>query len=117
MFCRLLISLVSCGLLLDHCVATIQADDHQFFERQVRPLLVKRCFECHGGTKAAGGLSLASGSGWAMGGDNGPAIVPGEPDETKIETARDFDNNWNEAVEAVWRKVLGHVINLMTRKY
>jgi hypothetical protein len=36
-------------------VLVVSAEDHEFFEKQVRPLLVKRCFECHGGTKAAGG--------------------------------------------------------------
>src|SRR5690606_30676004 len=41
----------------------LSEEGREFFEKQVRPLLVKRCFECHGGTKA-GGLSLASRRGW-----------------------------------------------------
>ena len=52
----------------------------EFFEKHVRPLLAKRCFGCHGGTKADGGLSLATMGGWQQGGDSGPAIVPGRPD-------------------------------------
>ncbi|MBS0266891.1 MAG: DUF1549 domain-containing protein, partial [Planctomycetes bacterium] len=63
-----------------------------FFEKQVRPLLVKRCFECHGGTKAGGGLSLASGPGWQKGGDSGPAIVPGKPDESLLIKAINYDS-------------------------
>lgn len=60
----------------------ISDSDRDFFEKHVRPLLVKRCFECHGGTKAEGGLSLASANGWAKGGESGTAIVPGKPNES-----------------------------------
>ncbi|MBM4002475.1 MAG: DUF1549 domain-containing protein [Planctomycetes bacterium] len=65
-------------------VSPISDEDRTFFEKEVRPLLVKRCFECHGGTKAHGGLSLASASGWAKGGESGPAIIPGKPDESRL---------------------------------
>lgn len=62
----------------------ISPDALEFFEKQVRPLLVKRCFDCHGGTKAAGGLSLATANAWKKGGDSGPAITPGEPDKSLL---------------------------------
>ena len=58
--------------------------EFEFFEKHVRPLLAKRCFGCHGGTKAEGGLSLATMGGWQQGGDSGPAIVPGRPDESLL---------------------------------
>lgn len=64
--------------------AAISPEQREFFEKQVRPLLVKRCFECHGGTKAAGALSLGSEKGWKKGGESGPAIVPGKPDESLL---------------------------------
>jgi hypothetical protein len=58
----------------------------EFFEKQVRPLLVKRCYECHSsGAKAPkGGLSLDNPGGWVKGGDSGPAVVPGSPDESLL---------------------------------
>ncbi len=56
----------------------------EFFEKEVRPLLVKRCFECHDGSVTKGGLSLALAHGWQTGGDSGPAIVPGKPDESLL---------------------------------
>ena len=62
----------------------MSADDRDFFEKQVRPLLVTRCLVCHGGTKAGGGLSLQSAQGWRKGGENGPAIVPGKPDDSLL---------------------------------
>ncbi len=30
----------------------------KFFENEVRPILVKRCFECHSKTKQKGGLRV-----------------------------------------------------------
>jgi len=56
----------------------------EFFEEQVRPLLVTRCYSCHAGTKARGGLLLDTANGWQRGGDSGPAIVPGRPDESLL---------------------------------
>lgn len=37
--------------------------------------------------------------------------------ETIIATARDFDEEWSDGVEAAWRRILGHVVQHMVRKY
>jgi hypothetical protein len=60
------------------------AADLEFFEKKIRPLLVKHCYECHGGDEVEAGLRLDSSRGWLGGGDNGPAIVPGKPDESLL---------------------------------
>lgn len=66
------------------CVFT-HAADTAFFDSQVLPILKKRCFECHSHeTKIKGGLALDSRSGWAEGGDNGPAIKPGQLEESLV---------------------------------
>jgi hypothetical protein len=56
----------------------------EFFEKQIRPLLAARCFECHGPSKQKGGLRLDSREGVLAGGDTGPAIVPGKPEESLL---------------------------------
>jgi hypothetical protein len=60
------------------------AADLEFFEKRIRPLLIKHCHECHAGEKIEAGLRLDSSVGWLRGGDNGPAIVPGKPDESLL---------------------------------
>jgi hemoglobin-like flavoprotein len=37
--------------------------------------------------------------------------------ETIIATAKDFDEEWSDDVEAAWRTILGHVVGYMIRKY
>jgi hypothetical protein len=64
----------------------ISAEDLEFFEKDVRPLLVKRCFECHDGKTTKQGLSLAPANGWQQGGDSGPVIEPGT-DEIRMNAA------------------------------
>lgn len=60
--------------------------DTAFFEAKIRPLLVKRCYECHSeqAQTAEGGLLLDRSSGWLEGGDSGKAILPGEPDQSLL---------------------------------
>ena len=59
--------------------------DLEFFEKQVRPLLVAKCYECHSQEKKVkGGLRLDIREGWVKGGDTGPAIVPENPGESLL---------------------------------
>ncbi|MCP3692760.1 MAG: DUF1549 domain-containing protein, partial [Planctomycetaceae bacterium] len=53
----------------------------EFFEKQIEPLLKRRCYQCHShdAGKAKGGLVLDSRHGWQKGGSEGAAIVPGKP--------------------------------------
>jgi hypothetical protein len=56
----------------------------RFFEAKVRPVLVENCFKCHGETKQEDNLRLDSRAGIIAGGDQGPAIVPGKPEESLL---------------------------------
>jgi hypothetical protein len=77
--------LVWAGALALGTAGRLPADEQEaFFERHVRPLLVERCHRCHAGDKAGGGLSLETRAGTLRGGDGGPAVVPGRPDESLL---------------------------------
>jgi len=56
----------------------------EFFERHVRPLLVEKCQGCHGADKQWAGLRLDSYAALLSGGDTGPGIVPGRPDQSEL---------------------------------
>lgn len=55
----------------------------EFFESQIRPLLVESCFHCHTDDEK-GGLRLDSRERMLKGGESGPAIVPGNPDASLL---------------------------------
>lgn len=52
----------------------------QFFESKIRPVLVDKCYECHSAQakKVKGELWLDTRAGIRKGGENGPAVVPGD---------------------------------------
>ncbi len=81
-----LFHLASFGFLVLGPVSARAVDpDEQFFESRVRPLLAKRCYGCHSKEeKIKGELLLDSRNGWQVGGTLGPAIVPGNPDESLV---------------------------------
>src|SRR5262245_54133738 len=58
------------------------AEEH--FEKHVRVLLVEHCYSCHGPKKQMSGLRVDSREALLRGGDNGPALVSGKPDESAI---------------------------------
>lgn len=57
-----------------------------FFETKIRPVLIDKCYSCHSSKAAAennlkGGLLLDTREAARRGGESGPAVVPGKPDE------------------------------------
>ncbi len=57
-----------------------------FFENKVRPVLAANCYKCHShdAPKLKGGLSVEFGDALLKGGENGPAIVPGDPEKSLL---------------------------------
>jgi hypothetical protein len=57
-------------------------EDVVFFEKKIRPILVKRCYQCHSekAKEQEGGLLLDRRSGWLKGGNTEKAVLPGNPD-------------------------------------
>jgi hypothetical protein len=52
--------------------------DATFFARRIAPLLEERCVRCHNPRKSRGDLDLTGRGPILKGGDNGPAVVPGD---------------------------------------
>ena len=79
------IGLIAClAAFLPFGALPLAAQDFDFFEKQVRPILANRCYACHGPHAGEGqaGLRLDSLVGMLKGGRSGPAVVPGEPTRT-----------------------------------
>ncbi|NNJ27674.1 hypothetical protein LzC2_37820 [Planctomycetes bacterium LzC2] len=65
----------------------------EFFEQRIRPVLAQDCYACHSSEgKADGGLVLDHREGLLKGGDRGPAIVPGKPEESLLVQAIRHDD-------------------------
>ena len=70
------------------------AEQIAFFEKQVRPILVDRCYECHSAEKKTkGGLALDSSDATLKGGDTGPALTPGDPEKSLLIEAVRYKNH------------------------
>src|SRR5690349_17498502 len=59
------------------------ASTSDFFEAKVRPVLAANCYDCHTDERMDG-LRLDSREAMLKGGRRGPAIVPGDPDQSLL---------------------------------
>ena len=84
-FCTIISALLLCGGQASPANASVQ-DDATWFRDKVEPVLRKRCFACHSHAAELmkGGLSLDWRSGWETGGSRGPAIVPGDVENSLL---------------------------------
>ncbi|MHC4608458.1 MAG: PSD1 and planctomycete cytochrome C domain-containing protein, partial [Planctomycetota bacterium] len=66
--------------------ATTQTPEIEFFEKKIRPVLVEQCYACHSDKLETpmGELRLDSREGLRSGGASGPAVVPGEPGQSRL---------------------------------
>ncbi|MCI0703940.1 MAG: PSD1 and planctomycete cytochrome C domain-containing protein [Planctomycetia bacterium] len=67
--------------------------DNEFFEKKVRPILATKCARCHDAVKHKGGLRMDSKAEFAKGGENGPAIVPGDPAKSRLVKAINYNDD------------------------
>lgn len=98
LFCSFVLSLpgvvTTRALFADDPPAGRTPDDNErFFETRVRPLLVEHCHGCHGAKKQEGGLRLDSRAGMLKGGDSGPPVEPGKPEESDLVAAISYDGS------------------------
>jgi hypothetical protein len=82
--------LVAFALVAPEVFAAAHADDRTLelplsFEAAIRPIVKAHCFQCHGERdELAGGLDLRLRRSLVAGGDSGPAIVAGKPEESYL---------------------------------
>jgi len=72
-------------------------DRIDFFEKKIRPVLAERCYQCHSAEAASTGtlmgkLQLDTREGVQQGGSRGPAVVPGQPDQSMLIEALEYTN-------------------------
>src|SRR5438067_2193216 len=82
---RLLLACLMTSLVAGACRAADKKPSGPTFEADVRPILKAYCFDCHGeGPKLRGGLDLRLRRLAVQGGDSGPAVVAGKPQDSLL---------------------------------
>ena len=78
--------LASLALLAGVALSLNASPEQEHFEKNIRPLLVGKCIDCHGPEKQAGGLRLDNAQSLKEGGDSGSVIDTSSPQESAILT-------------------------------
>ena len=78
------LALAGAVLAASPAVVLAQTVNAEFFERQIRPLLIDRCHKCHSAAKARGGLRLDRRELALQGGETGPALIPGKASQSLL---------------------------------
>lgn len=70
----------------------LSGEERDLFEIHVRPTLTQHCIKCHGEAKQEGGLQLTTLEQLLEGGDSGPSIVIGSPQESLLIEALRYES-------------------------
>lgn len=73
-------------MLLSISVTAIRAADTPTYAKHIQPILVDRCYSCHGPEKQKGDLRLDSIEGIKKGSKNGAILTPGNPSKSTLYT-------------------------------
>ena len=92
------LALIFCSLITTSTTVALQAIDvsitdkqSQFFEENIRPMLIRHCYACHSSEKQESGLRVDSIEALLTGGDSGPAIELGKPDASLLIKAIEYN--------------------------
>src|SRR5688500_17140207 len=74
------LALISLPMAVRAAEPALDRQEVDFFEKKIRPVLVEQCYQCHSAEakELKGKLRLDSRAALLAGGENGPAIVPGD---------------------------------------
>ncbi len=97
MSCRLALGRIACSILVALYFASgrvgafeeetrLTPEQVQFFEAKIRPVLIEHCYRCHSvdGQSVRGGLVVDNRDALLAGGESGPAVVPGDLQESVL---------------------------------
>jgi WD40 repeat protein len=76
--------LVALSFALTATAAAVEPPAPPSFARDVRPVLDIECAGCHQPARPRGGLDVTSLPSLLTGGDSGPALIPGAPDQSPL---------------------------------
>jgi hypothetical protein len=87
----------------------VNSAELKFFEERIRPVLIEHCYSCHSAdaTAVKGGLLLDSREGLMIGGDSGPALVAGQPEESLLLQAMRHESLEMPPSQKLSDKILG----------
>ena len=70
-------------------------DTVEFFENRIRPVFIEHCYECHSSEadEVGGSLLLDSSDRMMVGGDSGPALVPGDSEASLLVSALKYESS------------------------
>ena len=94
---HIIVAFIASQLLVPLAADELTPQELEFFETKIRPVLVKSCYECHSQQAAKnnelkGGLRLDTRQGILRGGESGPAVVLGKPDESLLLSSLAYDS-------------------------
>jgi hypothetical protein len=88
------IALILATMLPSGASANPPAEQIDFFEKKIRPVLIQHCYKCHSAEakKIRSGLLLDSRDGIRKGGERGPAIVANQPEKSLLLKALRYED-------------------------
>jgi hypothetical protein len=93
---RRYLSLLAAIVVSSLCHVASADEGLEFFEKRIRPALVQHCYKCHStqSPEAKGKLLLDTREAIRKGGESGPAVVPGKPEESWLLAAIAHDGTF-----------------------
>ncbi len=86
---RLLVSF----FCISFAAAAQTPDQIEYFEKNVRPILVQSCQPCHNAKSKASGLDLSSAAGFVAGGAGGALLEAGHPENSRLSKVIGYEDS------------------------
>ncbi|MGH9854323.1 MAG: DUF1549 domain-containing protein, partial [Blastocatellia bacterium] len=100
------------GAVVSQWPASAQTgDQHEFFEKKVRPIFAASCQLCHNAKAKMAGLDLSTAEGFQRGGDSGPVVNKEKPEESRLLKVISYDGEMKMPPTG---KLKGHEIAALT---